>query len=1166
MSLVTVKVLRAIDLLSKDEGLITADPYVKVLVGDKVAGRTNTVYKSLAPEWNEEVLNEYPVLAGDRELRFAIIDENRDRLEDKLGEVELPLVDVGLGRTLQVKLDIEACEGCEDATGELEVVVTWTEITDEATLQKIAEETAAIEAKKRKKEEKKRQAIEDARRQEESEGKVRSPGEDSYEADKLRLEKRERKEARAKARALWDEKMRSSGGLAGGVQRDEDLAAKAELQEAEDWPDETERLQRNKEEKKRERDRKRSRGTPSKSAAPKSSRELEEELEAGMYTTGDGDEGEDKPLVGKTNRKAKGRQKKSGRAAYGGSGDEEEGELADGCVGPEGANRCRSVSCVLLLVVLPLLWGLAVLVEYSTFGTARFEARASGASPGPANATWFYAQKLKARHLNQAGGAKAGGSKRALRADPLAAASASSSASSSAGVEAASDLVVGLEWATFDWPEPERPVARSTLGEWGRSPTPEPRMGAKSLARAAADRAASEASARPAVASKSWVLPVTGLVAGLVSNLAPIDPGLLLEPWLLSLKTTHSSAGTLAMVSAVQFWGNAVVGTLAWTARDARIPVFRAVSWVVPWAWSGYLVGTTRHLSLANVLLAAQQDQGTTHLDALGSPTKRGSDGGPSAGGGQRGAAESSSSSSSGGGGGGGAGDTTGQAPYMYPGSGGGSGDTGEGSGLAGGGSGSEGAPSEAVFVARAVPYATSLEVARLHTHLRLLLGAVVCLAASVCLIGLCIGGVHTACCPTSTGGAHAGCVSLPLWLLVGLCSFTSGYLFLATLGTGMAATTFLAVSVFLGVETKRAVPTAALAAGWCSLFPYLAHALVGSAFPLVRLLLVFPGLWLGGLAAPQLSRCGGGTCLLLVAVATLGAAGILVVSTATAQLQGSDGEDDSPVDAPLFGLGPLDALFEPGADGGQGAGGGGGWNATLAPTHAPTYPFPTFLPTLLATAAASFQPTHAPAPVPTLAPPPAPAPTAKEAADGLEPAPAPTAKDTLQPAPAPTAKDTLQPAPAPTAKDALESPPLLPGSPVGKAATVTPVPTPAPAPDPLAIKPTPAPPTPKPPTPAPPTPKSPAKPEPPSLVDLIAGAEKPKEDAGGPGDATPAPTQVPTWQGHPHPKMPPLMKCGKSCDPTPAPTEAPANAPAADEGTPSLAELLAMSNGKGKP
>ena len=206
MSLVTVKVLRAIDLLSKvncvgkyrahllrtkkandsvtkklgfalcenkmlhlgvdfeqcvcvrarvpsiqDEGLITADPYVKVLVGDKVAGRTNTVYKSLAPEWNEEVLNEYPVLAGDRELRFAIIDENRDRLEDKLGEVELPLVDVGLGRTLQVKLDIEACEGCEDATGELEVVVTWTEITDEATLQKIAEETAAIEAKKRKK-------------------------------------------------------------------------------------------------------------------------------------------------------------------------------------------------------------------------------------------------------------------------------------------------------------------------------------------------------------------------------------------------------------------------------------------------------------------------------------------------------------------------------------------------------------------------------------------------------------------------------------------------------------------------------------------------------------------------------------------------------------------------------------------------------------------------------------------------------------------------------------------------------------------------------------------------------------------------------------------------------------------------------------------------------
>lgn len=52
-----------------------------------MAGRTSTIYKCLDPEWNEQVLMEFPVTDGDHELRLAIIDEYRDHEDNKMGEV-----------------------------------------------------------------------------------------------------------------------------------------------------------------------------------------------------------------------------------------------------------------------------------------------------------------------------------------------------------------------------------------------------------------------------------------------------------------------------------------------------------------------------------------------------------------------------------------------------------------------------------------------------------------------------------------------------------------------------------------------------------------------------------------------------------------------------------------------------------------------------------------------------------------------------------------------------------------------------------------------------------------------------------------------------------------------------------------------------------------------
>jgi hypothetical protein len=119
--------------------------------------------------------------------------------------------------------------------------------------------------------------------------------------------------------------------------------------------------------------------------------------------------------------------------------------------------------------------------------------------------------------------------------------------------------------------------------------------------------------------------------------------------------------------------------------------------------------------------------------------------------------------------------------------------------------------------------------------------------------------------------------------------------------GAGAAATSFVAVSVFLGVETRRALPTAVVVGGWASLAPLEAYWAAGDGAPHVRLLLALPGLWLGALAAPWLSKCSGGRCDLVLFSLLLLGVGTGVVGWAAVHLQ--NGQPDMVVDsAPLFG------------------------------------------------------------------------------------------------------------------------------------------------------------------------------------------------------------------------------------------------------------------------
>jgi uncharacterized membrane protein YfcA len=148
-----------------------------------------------------------------------------------------------------------------------------------------------------------------------------------------------------------------------------------------------------------------------------------------------------------------------------------------------------------------------------------------------------------------------------------------------------------------------------------------------------------------------------------------------------------------------------------------------------------------------------------------------------------------------------------------------------------------------------------------LHTYIRLGFGCFMVFMSIWVLIGVCIGGVNRYCCPSKTGGTTPGCKSFCQWLIVMACCFNTGYMFVATIGSGTGVTVFFLLSLFLGVETKRALPTAIVISGWVAALPAYRCVFFAETMPYVTLLMMFPGLWFGSILAPWFSKCGGPMC-----------------------------------------------------------------------------------------------------------------------------------------------------------------------------------------------------------------------------------------------------------------------------------------------------------------
>jgi len=201
-----------------------------------------------------------------------------------------------------------------------------------------------------------------------------------------------------------------------------------------------------------------------------------------------------------------------------------------------------------------------------------------------------------------------------------------------------------------------------------------------------------------------------------------------------------------------------------------------------------------------------------------------------------------------------------------------------------------------------------------LHTYVRIAFGCFMVFMSLWVLIGCCIGGMNHYCCPSRTGGSTPGCKSFCQWIICLGCCFNTGWLFLANIGAGAGVTSFFLLSLFLGVETKRAMPTAIVIGGWTAILPGVFHLIFNEQdIPYIRLLMMVPGLWFGTLLAPWFSRCGGPTCDLVLMFFLLLGAGTAIVAWGALHIQKD--KDDLKIEiAPMYSIDLVDQYFEGGS------------------------------------------------------------------------------------------------------------------------------------------------------------------------------------------------------------------------------------------------------------
>jgi hypothetical protein len=68
-----------------------------------------------------------------------------------------------------------------------------------------------------------------------------------------------------------------------------------------------------------------------------------------------------------------------------------------------------------------------------------------------------------------------------------------------------------------------------------------------------------------------WLLPLTGFVTGLFTNIAPVQAGIVLAPLFQKHAVTTSSEGTLALIAAFHFIGNGLCGGLSWSTFEPKL-------------------------------------------------------------------------------------------------------------------------------------------------------------------------------------------------------------------------------------------------------------------------------------------------------------------------------------------------------------------------------------------------------------------------------------------------------------------------------------------------------------------------------------------------------------------------------------------------------------------
>jgi len=201
-------------------------------------------------------------------------------------------------------------------------------------------------------------------------------------------------------------------------------------------------------------------------------------------------------------------------------------------------------------------------------------------------------------------------------------------------------------------------------------------------------------------------------------------------------------------------------------------------------------------------------------------------------------------------------------------------------------------------------------DIELLHTYIRLGFGAFMCVMSVFVFIGCCIGGMNRYCCPSHTGGSTPGCKSFCQWIIVWALTFNTGWLLVANIGAGMGMTTFFLLSIFLGVEHKRAMPTAIVCGAWTAILPAFSNwfALGGGTY--VRLMMMTPGMWFGALLAPWFSKCGGPMCDLIMFFFAIALCGVAVTTLAAIRLQA--GSEDVDIDInPIYHVAFIDEMFK---------------------------------------------------------------------------------------------------------------------------------------------------------------------------------------------------------------------------------------------------------------